>query len=149
MKQLLLLPFFLHLSARPAIKKEYYPTIDLMTVRLAPWTINLQRVIYYSDTCYALQFRDQSMMNSVALITMDLETVEQLNYLKEGLETLKKGQHGDIAEFRKYSIKKVGTKKGNIWYILSYNGAVTNFQEAQANRMIFIINNYIASQKNS
>jgi len=149
MKQLLLIPLFLHLNSRPNSFKEFYPTVDLMTVRVAPWTINLQRVVYYTDTCYALQFRDQSTMSSVAIVTLDLETVEQLNYLKEGLETLKKGHHGDIAEFRNYSLKKVGTKKDNAWYILSYNGAVTNFQEAQANRIIFIINNFIANQHNS
>jgi hypothetical protein len=118
-----------------------------MTVRLAPWLINMQRVIYYTDTCYAIQFRDQSMVNAVSLKTMDLETIEQLKYFKEGLLTLKKGQNGDIAEFRNYSIKKVGTKKETAWYILNYDGAVTNFQEAQANRMIFIINTYLDSQQ--
>ena len=147
MKQLLLLPLFLQFSSGPVVKKAYYPSIDCMTVRLAPWLINMQRVIYYTDTCYAIQFRDQSLMNSVSLKTMDLETIEQLKYFREGLLTLKKGQNGDIAEFRNYSIKKVGTKKENSWYILSYDGAVTNFQEAQANRMIFIINTYIDSQQ--
>jgi hypothetical protein len=77
---------------------------------------------------------------------MDLETLEQLKYLREGLVTLKKGNNGDVAEFRNYSIKKVGTNKENSWYILSYDGAVTNFQETQANRMIYIINNFISSQ---
>jgi hypothetical protein len=146
MKQLLLLPLFLHFSGGALFNKAQYPTIDLLQVRLAPWPINLQRVIYYTDTCYALQFRDQSSMNAVAIITMDLETLEQLKYFKEGLVTLKKGVNGDIAEFRNYSIKRVGTKKENSWYILTYDGAVTNFQEPQVNRMIFIINNLINSQ---
>jgi hypothetical protein len=146
MKQLLLIPLFLHMSGGPLFKKTYYPSVDLMTVRLEPWPINLQRVIYYTDTCYALQFRDQSTMNGVAIKTLDLETLAQLKYFKEGLTTLKKGNHGDVAEFRNYTIKKVGTKKENSWYILSYDGAVTNFQEAQVNRMIYIITHFINSQ---
>ena len=146
MKQLLLISLFLHMSGRPLFKKAYYPTVDLMTVRMEPWPINLQRVIYYTDTCYAFQFRDQSTMNAVAIKTMDLETLEQLKYFKEGLTTLKKGVNGDVAEFRNYSIKRVGAKKENSWYILSYDGAVTNFQEPQVNRMVFIINNLIESQ---
>jgi hypothetical protein len=146
MKYLLFISLYLHSAGGPWYKKALYPEVDLMQVRLAPWPINMQRAIYYTDTCYAIQFRDQSTMTSVTIKTMDLETMEQMKYFKEGLLTLKKGQNGDIAEFRNYSIKKVGTKKENSWYILSYDGAVTNFQEAQANRMIFIINNYIDSQ---
>jgi hypothetical protein len=146
MKQLLLIPLFLQLSNGTGIKKAFYPEVNLMQVRLAPWSINMQRIVYYTDTCYAIQFRDQATMNAVIYKTMDLETLEQLKYFKEGLLTLKKGQNGDVAEFRNYTIKKVGTKKENSWYILSYDGAVTNFQEAQANRIIFIINSYIADQ---
>ncbi len=146
MKQLLLISIFMHLHSETPLNKAYYPTIDLMTVRTDPWIINLQRVIYYTDTCYAIQFRDQSILNAVNIKTMDLETLGQLKYFREGLTTLKKGNNGDVAEFRNYSIKKVGTKKENSWYILSYDGAVTNFQESQANRMIFIINNFISSQ---
>ena len=146
MKQLLLIPLFLQISNGTGIKKAFYPEVNLMQVRLAPWSINMQRIVYYTDTCYAIQFRDQATMNAVIYKTMDLETLEQLKYFKEGLLTLKKGQNGDIAEFRNYTIKKVGTKKENSWYILNYDGAVTNFQEAQANRIIFIINTYIADQ---
>jgi hypothetical protein len=127
-------------------KKPYYPTVDLMIVRLEPWTINMQRAIYYTDTCYAFQFRDQSIMNSVAMKTLDLETMEQLKYFKEGLITLKKGANGDVAVYRNYSIKKVGTKKENSWYILSFGSSVTNFQEPQLNRMVYIIDTFINSQ---
>ncbi len=146
MKQLLIIPLFLHMSGGQWFKKSYYPTVDLMTVRMEPWTINLQRVIYYTDTCYAFQFRDQSIMNSVAIKTMDLETMEQLKYFKEGLVTLKKGANGDVAEYRNYTIKKVGTKKENSWYILNFGSAVTNFQEPQLNRMVYIIDTFINSQ---
>jgi hypothetical protein len=118
-----------------------YPTVDLMNVRLAPWPINLQRVIYYTDTCYALQFRDQAVMNAMIIKTMEIYNMDQLKYLKLGLTTLTKGSNGDVAEFKDYSIKKVGTKKENSWYILSYDGGVTNFQQSEANRMVTIINN--------
>jgi hypothetical protein len=146
MKQLLIFCLFLHAGPEYRLKTADYPTVDLMQVRMAPWPINIQRVIYYTDTCYAFQFRDQSTMNSVAIKTMDLETLEQLKYFREGLATLKKGANGDVAEFRNYSIKRVGAKKENSWYILSYDGAVTNFQEPQLNRMIFIINDLINNQ---
>jgi hypothetical protein len=147
MKYILLFSFFLHGPDRLSNNKTNYPEVDLLQVRLAPWPINLQRVIYYTDTCYAIQFRDQSTMNGIAYKTLDLETLEQLKYFKDGLLSLKKGSNGDIAIFRNYSIKKVGKKKEDSWYILSYDGAVTNFQEAQANRMIFIINDLIANQQ--
>ena len=147
MKQLLVIPLFFHLGGAGSIERVLYPEVDLMQVRMAPWPINMQRIVYYTDTCYAIQFRDQSAMNAVLYKTMDLETLEQLKYFRDGLITLKKGQNGDVAEFRNYSIKKVGTKKENSWYILSYDGAVTNFQEAQANRILFIINSYIESQR--
>ncbi len=146
MKQLLLFSFFMHFHSGEPLNKACYPTIDLITVRTDPWVINLRRVIYYTDTCYAIQFRDQSILNAVNVKTLDLETLEQLKYFREGLETLKKGNNGDVAEFRNYTIKKVGTRKENSWYILSYDGAVTNFQETQVNRMIYIINNFISSQ---
>jgi hypothetical protein len=146
MKQLLIICLFLHTSLGSWYQKAQYPAVDLMEVRLAPWPINLQRAIYYTDTCYAIQFRDQSTMNAVAIKTMDFETLEQLKYFKEGLITLKKGVNGDVAEFRNYSIKRVGKKKEDSWYILSYDGSVTNFQEPQVNRMLFIINNFINSQ---
>lgn len=147
MKQLLIIPLLFHLSGGSVLKRVFYPEVDLMQVRMAPWPINMQRIVYYTDTCYAIQFRDQTAMNAVLYKTMDLETLEQLKYFRDGLVTLKKGQNGDVAEFRDYSIKKVGTKKENSWYILSYDGAVTNFQEAQANRILFIINSYINSQR--
>jgi hypothetical protein len=123
------------------METKNYPTVDLINVRLAPWPINLQRVIYYTDTCYALQFRDQAVMNAVNIKTMDIYNMDQLKYLKLGLTTLTKGSNGDVAEFKDYSIKKVGTKKENSWYILSYDGGVTNFQQSEANRMVTIINN--------
>ncbi len=146
MKQILLISLFLHTSYVCVPETAHYPTVDLINVRLAPWPINLQRVIYYTDTCYALQFRDQGVMTSVTMKTMEIYNLDQLKYLELGLTTLTKGSNGDVAEFKDYSIKKVGTKKENSWYILSYDGAVTNFQQTEANRMIKIINNLVNGQ---
>ncbi len=141
MKQILLIFLFLHTGHNTRMETNHYPTVDLINVRLAPWPINLQRVIYYTDTCYALQFRDQAVMNAMIIKTMEIYNMDQLKYLKLGLTTLTKGSNGDVAEFKDYSIKKVGTKKENSWYILSYDGGVTNFQQSEANRMVTIINN--------
>jgi len=146
MKYVLLIPLFLHIHPGSMTNKVQYPAIDLMEIRLAPWSINLQRVIYYTDTCYALQFRDQHEMNAVTLRTLDLENMEQLKYFEQGLVTLKKGHNGDVAEFSNYSIKRFDKKKDDTWYILTYDDAVTNFQEAQVNRMIFVINTFINRQ---
>jgi hypothetical protein len=141
MKQILLLSIFFQTSQASRFETARYPTVDLINIRLAPWPINIQRIIYYTDTCYALQFRDQGTMNAVNIKTMEIYNMDQLKYLKLGLTTLTKGATGDVAEFKDYSIKKVGTKKENSWYILNYDGAVTNFQQSEANRMVTIINN--------
>ncbi len=146
MKYLFLISLFLHTPSGSWFSNTDYPSVDLMTVRLAPWPINLQRVIYYTDTCYAFQFRDQAAMNAVTIKTMEIYNLDQLKYFEMGLSSLKKGSNGDVAEFRDYSIKRVDKKKNDIWYILSYDGAVTNFQQPEANRMIFIINNLIKGQ---
>ena len=146
MKQIFLIYLFLHTGNNTRMESTHYPTVDLINVRLAPWPINLQRVIYYTDTCYALQFRDQGIMNSANIKTMEIYNMDQLKYLKLGLTTLSKGSNGDVAEFKDYSIKKVGTKKENFWYILSYDGGVTNFQQLEANRIVTIINNLESGQ---
>ncbi len=146
MKQILLLSIFFQTSQTSRFETIRYPTVDLINIRLAPWPINIQRIIYYTDTCYALQFRDQGTMNAVNMKTMEIYNMDQLKYLKLGLTTLTKGATGDVAEFKDYSIKRVGTKKENSWYILNYDGAVTNFQQSEANRMVTIINNLEHSQ---
>jgi len=146
MNYLLLLTLFLFYPGGTSSKTQSFPEVDLMQVRVGTWPINMQRFIYYTDTCFAIQFRDQHAMNAVIYKTMGLETKEQLKYFREGLTTLKKGHNGDIAEYSDYSIKKVGMKKEDSWYILSFDGGITNFQEAQANRLIYILNDLIASQ---
>jgi len=111
MNYILLISLFLHSGPGSWFNKTSYPEVDLMQVRLAPWQINMQRIIYYTDTCYALQFRDQSTMNSVAIKTMDLETMQQLKYFREGLLTLKKGNTGTLQNSGIIRSKKLEQKK--------------------------------------
>ncbi len=118
-------------------------SIDTYEVRLAPWPITMKRIIGETDTCYYLLFRDQHTLNSIQMTTMEFESLEQLKYFEKGLFSLKNGANGDIAEYERFSIKKAqpaNTKKADAWYILRYGSAVTNFQQAQANRLMNIIN---------
>ncbi len=146
MKYFLLISYLIHFGDKAPVKDNRYPDVNYMQVRVGAWPINLQRVIFCTDTCYAIEFRDQSTMNAVANKSMCMETLAQLKFFKEGLISLKKGNNGDVAEYNNFSMKKVGTNKNNSWYILSYDNAVTNFQEPQLNRMIFLINDLLSRQ---
>lgn len=143
MKSILLLVFFaqFHTGADLSIPRSI--SIDTYEVRLAPWTITMKRIIGETDTCYYLIFRDQQTLNSVQMTTMEFESLTQLRYLAKGLTTLINGANGDIAEYERFSIKKAirpNTKKTDAWYILRYGSSSTNFQQAQANRIVNIIN---------
>ena len=77
------------------------------------------------------------------MTTMEFESLEQLKYLAQGLTTLINGANGDIAEYERFSIKKAiqpNSKKTDAWYILRYGSTSTHFQQAQANRIVNIIN---------
>ena len=69
----------------------------------------------------------------------------QLKYFEKGLEALSKGNTGDIAKFKDYTIKRMDVKKqgqkgGLVWYVLTCNdGTMTNFQQPEADRMIAAI----------
>ena len=63
----------------------------------------------------------------------------QFKYFQKALAALKSGSTGDVAEFKDYTIKRVDIKKEGIWYTLSYDGAVTNFQQTEADKMIAAI----------
>jgi hypothetical protein len=143
MKILLPLLLFIPFHKGAHYSKPSSISIDTYEIRLAPWTITMKRIIGETDTCYYLLFRDQQVLNSIQMKTMEFESLEQLKYFEKGLSTLKNGGNGDIAEYERFSIKKaipLNSKKSDAWYILSYGNAVTNFQQAQANRIMFIIN---------
>src|SRR5450432_544862 len=133
------------LHGKALLTKTDSIAVDSYEVRLAPWQITMKRIIGETDTCYYLLFRDQHAVISVSMTTMEFENLEELKYVAKGLATLKNGSNGDIAEYEHFTIKKwqpPTVKKEDAWYILSYGAAVTNFQQAQANRLIYIINNY-------
>ena len=68
--------------------------------------------------------------------------IEQFKYFQKGLTALKNGSNGDVAKFKDYTIKRVDIKKEGVWYVLSCaEGGITNFQQAEANKMIAAIVN--------
>ncbi|HEY4063061.1 MAG TPA: hypothetical protein VGM30_14245 [Puia sp.] len=115
-------------------------TTSLCELRAGTWPVDLQRIIKESDTCYALSFRDQQYTNGVNMYTLKFANVKQLKYFQKALAALKTGSNGDIARFKDYTIKRTDVRKEGIWYILTCtDGALTNFQQPEADRMIAAI----------
>src|ERR1700761_8079812 len=75
-------------------------TLNLADVRTGAWPMNLERDIDRRDTSYSLIFRDQQVLDAVVMDTLVFENVGQLRYFKQALEVLKKGNNGDIANFK-------------------------------------------------
>lgn len=136
---------FLFLFALPFLGKAQFTitnssTTSLLEVREGVWPMELQRIIKETDTCYVLEFRDQQYSNVVNMSTLRFGNMQQLRYFMLGLAALKKGNTGDIAKFRDYSIKRIDVKNTGVWYTLSCGeGEVTNFQQSDADRMIAAI----------
>jgi hypothetical protein len=140
MKNPILLFLIIPLAGITAFYLPQDPTTHLLEVRSDPWPINLQRIIKRADTSYALEFRDQQVLNGVVLDTLGFGNLEQLRYFEQGLSMLKKGNNGDIANFRNYSIKRTNvSKKEPTWYLLRFDGALTNFQQPEADKLITLI----------
>lgn len=115
-------------------------TTSLCELRTGTWPVDLQRIIKESDTCYALQFRDQQYTNGVNMYSLKFPNVQQVKFFQKALSALKTGSTGDIARFKDYTIKRTDVKKEGIWYILTCtDGALTNFQQPDADRMIAAI----------
>ncbi len=114
--------------------------INLVQVRTDPWPINLYRIIRPSGISYALEFRDEQVLNGVLLDTLAFANLEQLKYLGQGLSALKKGTNGDIANYKDYSIKRTDIKKQATWYLLRFDYGLTNFQQPEADKLIETIN---------
>jgi len=141
MKQLIYLALLLPFAAKAQFTIVNTSTVSLVELRQGEkWPINLQRVTKESDTCYVLQFRDQQSANSDIMTTLKFTNLVQLRYFQQGLAALKKGATGDIARFKDYTIKRVDIQKDGIWYILSCEmGAITNFKQPEADKMIAAI----------
>ena len=116
-------------------------TINLLEVRADPWPINLQKITEKTGTSYALEFRDQGVLNGVVLDTLPFANLEQLKYFGQGLSALKKGHNGDVANYKDYSIKRTDVKKEPTWYLLRFQEGLTNFQQPEADKMIETITN--------
>jgi hypothetical protein len=115
-------------------------TTSLLQVREGTWPMELQRIIKETDTCYVLEFRDQEYSNVVNMSTLRFGNMQQVKYFMLGLAALKKGNTGDIAKFKDYTVKRIDVKGTGIWYTLSCGeGELTNFQQSDADKMITAI----------
>lgn len=143
---------FLSLLAMPFISKAQFTitnssTLSLLQVRDGDWPVELQRVIKETDTCYVLEFRDQQYSNVVNMTDLRFGNLVQLKYFMKALAELKKGGTGETANFKGYTLKRIdvkgngtGTKAAGVWYTLTLGeGELTNFQQADADRMIAAI----------
>ncbi len=139
MKKSILISFIIPFASIAGFNMENNATINLLEVRPDPWPINLQRIINKTDTSYALEFRDQQVLTGVMLDTLPFANLEQLKYFEKGLSVLKKGTNGDIANYKDYSIKRIDVIKEPTWYLLRFDGALTNFQQPEADKMIVTI----------
>ena len=117
-------------------------TTSLLQVRDGTWPMELQRIIKEYDTCYVLEFRDQQYSSVVNMSDLRFGNMQQVKYFMQGLAALKKGNTGDIAKYKDYTIKRVDVKKEGTWYVLNCNeGSVTNFQQPEADKLIAAITN--------
>jgi hypothetical protein len=139
MKKLMLIFLCLPFLGKAQFRIVNTATINLLELRTDTWPINLQRVTTPTDTTYVLNFRTQEYTNAVIMKTLAFHSLEQLRYFQKALSALKSGSNGDVAEFKDYTIKRVDVKQEGIWYTLNYDGALTNFKQDEADRMIAAI----------
>ncbi|MDP4213832.1 MAG: hypothetical protein Q8918_17115 [Bacteroidota bacterium] len=136
MKKSILFSAVLPLAGIVGFSLSNSSTTNLLEVRPDPWPINLQRIINKRDTSYALEFRDQQVLTGVMLDTLPFANLEQLKYFEQGLSVLKKGNNGDVADYKDYSIKRTNIRKEPTWYLLRFQNGLTNFQQPEADKMI-------------
>lgn len=140
MKKLLLIFLCVPFLGKAQFKIVNMATINLLELRADTWPINLQRVTTPTDTTYVLNFRTQEYTNAVIMKTLTFRSLDQLRYFQKALSALKVGSNGDVAEFKDYTLKRVDVKQDGIWYTLNYDGALTNFKQVEADKMISTIN---------
>jgi len=71
-------------------------------------------------------------MNGVLLDTLDFADIEQLRYFGKGLTALKKGNNGDVARFKDYTITRADKKYDGVWYIVRPQYGSTSFKQPEA-----------------
>jgi hypothetical protein len=137
--------FLFLLLLTPALAKAQFTIVNISTTNLlelrnGTWPLTLERQIKELDTCYVLDFRDQQTTTDVNMATLRFGDLNQLKYFQKGLSSLKNGHSGDIARFKEYTIKRMDVKKQGSLYVLTCNdGALTNFQQPEADKMIATI----------
>jgi hypothetical protein len=110
--------------------------VNLADIRTGAWPMNLERDIDRRDTSYSLIFRDQQVRDVVVMDTLVFQNTVQLHYFKQALDVLKKGNNGDIANFKDYTLKRADKRfDGGIWYMLKIKFGVTDFQQPEADIM--------------
>jgi len=124
----LLIPFA-GFHARPKNLPE-----SIVEVRSGAWPINLERNADGVGT-FSLIYRNQEVMSGVSLDTLTFPNLEQLKYFAKGLDALKTGHNGDIANFKDYSLSRADKKFEGIWYLLRYQWGSTSFQQPEADIM--------------
>jgi hypothetical protein len=137
MKNLIFLSLFLPFAAKAQFTIVNTSTTDLVELRSGDWPLSLQRIIKESDTCYALQFRDEGYSTESIMATLRFPNLEQLRYFQKALSALKKGSTGDIAKFKDYTLKRLDVKKEGVSYVLNCSlGETTNFRQSDADKII-------------
>lgn len=71
-------------------------------------------------------------MYTTVLDTLDFSDIGQLRYFDEGLAALKKGNNGDVARYKDYSITRADKKYYGTYYILRADYGQTSFQQSEA-----------------
>lgn len=104
-------------------------------VRSGQWPISLERTTDRPGVAYSLIFRDQMVTNGSVLDTLDFADIGQLRYFDQGLSALKKGNNGDVARFKEYSITRADKKYDGVYYILRADFGQTIFQQTEADIM--------------
>ncbi len=141
MKRLIILSFLASsFFAKAQFTITNSSTTSLLELRQGTFPLELQRVIKETDTCYELEFRDQQYSSVVNMSTLRFGNLQQLRYFMQALAVLKKGNTGDIAKFKDYTVKRVDVKKDGVWYtLICGEGEVTNFQQLEADKMVATI----------
>jgi len=112
---------------------------DSVEIRSGQWPILLERTTDRPGVNFSLIFRDQSETIENVLDTLDFADVNQLRYFDQGLTALKKGNNGDCAHYKDYSITRSDKKFEGVYYILRADYGETVFRQTEADIMSRVI----------
>jgi hypothetical protein len=132
MKKLLLSTLFLPFAGGSGFMRPDPSTTNLADVRSGKWPISLERWVERRDTSYMLLFRDQQVMSVEVMDSLPFANLGQLRFLDQALTRLKKGNNGDIATFKEYSIKRTDKKFEGTSYLLRFQEGATEFRQPEA-----------------